>query len=78
MDRIRQLMDKDVRYDAPDLSPGEFLQSYLDSNFPQTSAHPSAEQKAMGVLKSTDEDELNFNKMKRAPTGVGYDRPQVS
>lgn len=78
MDRIRQLMDKDVRYDAPELSPGEFLNLYLDSNFPQTSAHPSADQKAAGTTKSDEEDGLNFNKMKRPATGVGFDRPQVS
>jgi hypothetical protein len=77
MDRMRQLRDRDVRLDAPDLSPGEFLKNYLDSNFPQTSAHPSSGQQPPSS-DSDGENELNFKKMKGPSSGVGFDRPQVS
>jgi hypothetical protein len=77
MDRMRQLKDKDVRFDAPDLSPGEFLKNYLESNFPQTSAHPSRDQQTPST-DSNGEDELNFKKMKGPASGTGFDRPQVS
>ena len=42
----RQLEERDVKLEAPMQNPVEFMRRYLASNFPQTAAMPSADQKA--------------------------------
>jgi|TARA_R110002126_G_scaffold10363_2_gene47174 hypothetical protein len=78
MDRRQQLFDRDVRKDSEPLDPISFLDNYVASNFPQTSAYPSKEQRENEVTPSTEENELNFKKAKKIPSGTSYDRPQVS
>ena len=77
MDRKSQLKDRDVRGDAAPLDPVSFLDLYVKSNFPQTSAIPSQEQKQLGVAPSNEDTELKFKK-KMPTSGTSYDRPQVS
>ncbi len=77
MDRRSQLLDRDVRNDSDSLDPVSFLDLYINSNFPQTSAMPSKEQREQGVVPSNDENQLN-SKKKMPTSGIGYDRPQVS
>lgn len=78
MDRRKQLLDTDARNDADDLDPVSFLDNYIRSNFPQTAAYPSEEQRANGVVAMSDEDQLDFNKIKKPGLGTSYDRPQVN
>jgi hypothetical protein len=78
MDRRQQLLDRDVRKEADELDPISFLDSYIESNFPQTSAYPSKDQKEMGVTPATEENGLNFNKAKKFSSGTSYDRPQLN
>jgi hypothetical protein len=77
MNRRQQLLDRDARNDADDLDPTSFLDSYIESNFPQTSAYPSEEQKANGVVATSDESQLDFRKKRNPGSGTSYDRPQV-
>jgi hypothetical protein len=78
MDRRQQLLDRDVRKESDELDPVSFLDSYIESNFPQTSAYPSKDQKE-GTVSSTDEENgLNFKQNKKFSTGTSYDRPQLS
>ena len=73
MDRKQQLRERDVRKDAPVQNPNEFLGRYLASNFPQTAALPSAEQKDVVMPMSPDGNELKFNK--KPLSGTAYDKP---
>jgi hypothetical protein len=34
--REKQLLERDVRRGSPELNPGDFLNLYMKSNFPQT------------------------------------------
>ena len=47
-DREKQLKERDVRKLAPELDANSFMQMYMESNFPQTSALPSPEQSQRG------------------------------
>lgn len=78
MDRRQQLLDRDVRRESDPLDPVSFLDLYLESNFPQTSAYPSKEQKENGVVAVSSGDQLDFKKIKKLGSGTSYDRPQVS
>lgn len=71
--REQQLRERDVRRTAPDLDPSSFLSLYLASNFPQTSAHPSKEQKLLGVLPQEETKGVNYNK--KPLSGTSYDNP---
>jgi hypothetical protein len=74
MNAIQQrLQENDVRRAAPELSPDEFLRLYLASNFPQTAAFPSAEQRERGVTMQPKDDAINYNK--KPPSGTSFDRP---
>ena len=72
-DRFKELKERDVRRTAPELDPTSFLDMYVASNFPQTSALPSAEQKALGVQPQAQDKEVNFKQNMKA--GTGFDNP---
>jgi len=78
MDRRQQLLDRDVRREADDLDPISFLDSYIESNFPQTSAYPSEDQRANGVVAMSSDNQLDFKKKRNPGSGTSYDRPQVN
>lgn len=78
MNRRAQLLDKDARDDSAPLDPVSFLDSYVKSNFPQTAAYPSEEQRANGVVAMSNGDQLDFKKIKKPGSGTSYDRPQVN
>lgn len=75
MDRQQQLRDRDVRHSAPPLDPVSFLDMYVQSNFPQTAALPSREQKERGMVPQTNMKDVNLQK--KIPSGTQFDRPQV-
>ena len=71
--RSQQLLERDVRKLSPDLDPGSFLQFYIASNFPQTSALPSPEQISSGVSEDQGIDTLKL--MKKPLSGTKFDNP---
>lgn len=71
--RQQQLQERDVRKLAPELDPATFMQMYIQSNFPQTSALPSPEQIAMGLGNIKQEDPLKL--AKKPLSGTQYDNP---
>jgi hypothetical protein len=68
-----RLRENDVRNDAPDLDPDVFLNLYLASNFPQTTAYLSEEQRNRGDQMQVKDDTLNYTK--KPPSGTSFDRP---
>lgn len=76
MDRRQQLFDQDVRKTAPALDPVSFLDMYVQSNFPQTAALPSEEQRERGVAPQMEVKDVNLQK--KIPSGTQFDRPQVN
>jgi hypothetical protein len=75
-ERERQLKERDVRKEAPDLDPGYFLQAYIRSNFPQTAVMPSPEQKAQGMVVPPSNNLLQLSK--EPLKGTSYDNPGKS
>ncbi len=74
--RERQLVERDVRREAPSQSPNEFMRRYLASNFPQTMSLPSQMQRENPVSMNNVENTLN---LKQKPlSGTQYDKPGVS
>jgi hypothetical protein len=74
--REQQLREQDVRKFAPDMNPSEFLRRYLVSNFPQTAAIPSREQKETVMPMYSEQNDLKF---KQKPlSGIQYDKPGVN
>ncbi len=74
MNSIQQrLRENDVRRAAPELSTDEFLRLYLASNFPQTAAFPSEEQRERGTFLQPQDDAINYKK--KTPSGTSFDRP---
>ena len=71
--REQQLRERDVRRTAPDLDPNSFLALYINSNFPQTAALPSPEQKMLGVMPQGEVDGVNYKK--KLPSGTSFDNP---
>lgn len=71
--REQQLRERDVRKTAPLLDPSSFLAMYVASNFPQTAALPSTEQKLMGVMPQGDAEDVNYKK--KPLSGTSYDNP---
>jgi len=71
--REQQLRERDVRRTAPELDPINFLALYLRSNFPQTAAHPSAEQKLLGITPQEETEGVNYKK--KPLSGTSYDKP---
>lgn len=72
--RRDQLKERDVRQDAPDLNAKKFLDAYVNSNFPQTAAHPSKMQLEGKV--PINQTPLKLEKPK-IPSGIAFDRPEV-
>jgi len=72
-DREKQLKERDVRKLAPELDANSFMQMYMESNFPQTSALPSPEQSQRGLDVNQAQDDLKL--MKKPLSGTKYDNP---
>jgi len=73
MDRAKQLRERDVRKDAPETNPVDFMHRYLLSNFPDTVAQPSRQQKENMVPTQEKQDSLKY--MKKPRQGTTYDNP---
>ena len=71
--RQQQLKEHDVRRTAPELDPSSFLAMYMKSNFPQTAAHRSPEQKLEGVFPQSDSNDVNYKK--KPLSGTSFDNP---
>jgi hypothetical protein len=67
-----RLRENDVRRSAPELTTDEFLRLYLESNFPQTAAFPSRDQRERGTMQ-LDTDAVDYKK--KVPSGTSFDRP---
>lgn len=72
-ERERQLRERDVRKDAPELDPGAFLEAYIRSNFIQTATMPSPEQKERGIFTPGPDNLLQLSK--KPLSGTSYDNP---
>jgi hypothetical protein len=68
-----RLKENDVRNDSPSLVADEFLRLYLASNFPQTAAYPSEDQKQQKAVMQPQKDTLNY--IKKSQSGTSFDRP---
>lgn len=73
MNRGEQLRERDVRRFAPQTNPVDFMRRYLVSNFPDTQAHPSKEQKEGLMQPQAKEDSLKL--MQKPRQGTTYDNP---
>ena len=71
--RQRHLIERDVRKLAPENEPASFLALYLASNFPETIALPSPDQKEGLVREVVDEGNLKY--MKKPLSGPQFDNP---
>jgi hypothetical protein len=76
MERERQLRERDVRKDAPEIDPTTFLSMYLESNFPQTATHPSKDQAERGIIPKDELDDVRYNK--KPLSGTSFDNPARS
>lgn len=74
--RAQQLRERDVRQLAPSLETNSFLKMYIESNFPQTSALPSVDQKGMQLGAQSMPNELQS--VKKPPSGTSFDKPGLS
>lgn len=74
--REQQLRERDVRRIAPELDPVSFLDAYVASNFPQTAAFRSEEQKELGVMPQGDKGDVNYKK--KPLSGTSFDNPAGS
>ena len=73
----KQLQERDVKLEAPMQNPVDFMRRYLASNFPQTAAMPSVDQKAMQVPVMSNDKELKLE-MKKPLSGTSFDNPAGS
>lgn len=71
--RQKQLIERDVRKLAPETNASVFMNMYINSNFPQTSALPSPAQEA-GLIPTNNEDNI-LKFMKKPLSGTKYDNP---
>jgi hypothetical protein len=71
--RQQQLREHDVRLAAPDLEPQSFLALYIESNFPQTAALGSREQKLAGIFPQANSNDVNYTK--KPLSGTSFDNP---
>jgi len=71
--RQQQLRERDVRKLSPELDANTFMRLYMESNFPQTSALPSAQQMQRGMDVNNQVDTLKL--MKKPLSGTKYDNP---
>lgn len=67
-----RLREQDVRRGAEELNPQEFLTKYLQSNFPQTAAIASPEQKDRDV---EEEHKKVDYKSAKPLSGTSFDSP---
>jgi hypothetical protein len=67
-----RLREQDVRQESAPLNPQKFLQFYLQSNFPQTAAIASPEQKDRDV---EEEHKKVDYKSAKPLSGTSYDSP---
>jgi hypothetical protein len=73
----KQLQERDVKLEAPMQNPVDFMRRYLASNFPQTAAMPSVDQKAMQVPAASNDKGLKLE-MKKPLSGTSFDNPAGS
>jgi hypothetical protein len=73
----KQLEERDVKLEAPMQNPVDFMRRYLASNFPQTAAMPSVDQKAMQVPVMSNDKGLKLE-MKKPLNGTSFDNPAGS
>lgn len=73
----KQLEERDVKLEAPMQNPVDFMRRYLASNFPQTAAMPSVDQKAMQVPVMSNDKGLKLD-MKKPLSGTSFDNPAGS
>lgn len=73
MDRAKALRERDVRQFAPQTNSVDFLGRYLASNFPETAAIPSQDQRDLLMQARTKEDGLKY--MQKPRQGTAYDNP---
>ena len=71
--KIQKLKEKDVREQYDDLQPNAFLNAYIHSNFPQTIALASAEQKKQLERGQMPAQPINY--MKKPSNGISFDNP---
>lgn len=71
--RQQQLQERDVRRGAPELDPVSFLSMYMESNFPQTAAYQSAQQKLAGIFPQANPNDVNYTK--KPLSGTSFDNP---
>jgi hypothetical protein len=74
--REQQLKERDVRRTAPELDPVTFLDAYVASNFPQTAAFKSDEQRADGIVPQSETAGVNYKK--KPLSGTSFDNPAGS
>ena len=73
-EREKQLKERDVRKNAPELNPLTFLKDYVDSNFPQTAALQSNLQKQLGIYPQIHTNGVDYNK--KPMQGISFDNPK--
>jgi|TARA_R100001460_G_scaffold19953_1_gene41353 hypothetical protein len=71
--REQQLQENDVKKDAPETNPVDFMHRYLASNFPQTASMPSKEQKESQLPMNNSDNILKS--MKKPLSGTSFDNP---
>ena len=71
--QFQKLKELDLRDNEQKLNPIEFMNSYIASNFPQTVAHPSKQQKGLIALGQMPSQAVNY--MKKPSSGISFDNP---
>lgn len=74
--REKQLIERDVRKEAPEQNSSEFLRRYLVSNFPQTSSIPNTEQRNQKLPMNNAENTLKLDN--KPLSGTQYDNPGLT
>ena len=75
--REHQLKERDVKRDAPEQNPVDFMHRYLASNFPQTAAIASRQQRDSEVAPMLP-GENDLKSIKKPLSGTQYDKPGVN
>lgn len=71
--KIQKLKEQDVRDQYEDLQPNAFLSAYIKSNFPQTIALASTDQKKQLERGQMPAQPVNY--MKKPANGTSFDNP---
>lgn len=71
--KLQKLKEVDLRDHFEEQNPTNFLSAYLKSNFPQTIAHPSKEQKEQLARGQMPAQPVNY--MKKPSSGISFDNP---